>query len=61
MTERELAKNATRRLAIILHAEEVTGSVGKTCRHYGNVRAHSTGTSSTKVWATSTYVLLALG
>lgn len=35
MTERELAKNAARRLAIIRHAEEVTGSVAKTCRYYG--------------------------
>ena len=29
MTERELAKNAARRLAIIRHAEEVTGSVSR--------------------------------
>jgi transposase InsO family protein len=35
VTERELAKNAARRLAIIRHAEEVTGSVAKTCRYYG--------------------------
>lgn len=35
MTERELARNAARRLAIIRHAEEVTGSVAQTCRYYG--------------------------
>ena len=35
MTERELAKNAARRLAIIRHAEEVTGNVAMTCRYYG--------------------------
>ena len=35
MTERELAKNAARRLAIIRRAEEVTRSVAKTCRSYG--------------------------
>ena len=35
MTERELTRNAARRLAIIRHAEEVTGSVAKTCRYYG--------------------------
>ena len=35
VTERELAKNAARRLEIIRHAEEVTGSVVKTCRYHG--------------------------
>ncbi len=35
MTERELSRNATRRLAIIRHAEEVTGNVALTCRYYG--------------------------
>ena len=35
MTERELARIAARRLAIIRHAEEVTGSVARTCRYYG--------------------------
>jgi hypothetical protein len=35
VTEREQAKNAARRLAIIRHVEEVTGSVAKTCRYYG--------------------------
>ena len=38
MTERELARNATRRLAIIRHAQEVTGNVAKTCRYYGITR-----------------------
>ena len=35
MTERELARGAARRLAVIRHAQEVTGSVSKTCRYYG--------------------------
>jgi transposase InsO family protein len=35
MTERELARNAARRLAIIRHVEEVSGNVAKTCRYYG--------------------------
>ena len=35
MTDRELDKNAARRLAIIRHAEEVTGNVALTCRYYG--------------------------
>ena len=35
MTERELSKGAARRLAIIQHAEEVTGNVAMTCRYFG--------------------------
>jgi transposase InsO family protein len=35
VTERELNRQAERRLAILRHAEEVTGSVAKTCRYYG--------------------------
>lgn len=35
MSERELAKSASRRLAIIRHAKEVSRSVAKTCRYYG--------------------------
>jgi len=35
VTDRELDKNAARRLAIIHHAEEVTGNVALTCRYYG--------------------------
>ena len=35
MTERELSRNAARRLAIIRHAHEVTGNVALTCRYYG--------------------------
>src|SRR5579872_4739565 len=35
MTERELDRQAQRRLAILRHAEEVSGSVAKTCRYYG--------------------------
>ena len=35
MNERELDRNAARRLAIIRHAQEVTGNVALTCRYYG--------------------------
>jgi hypothetical protein len=35
VTDKELDRNAARRLAIIRHAEEVTGNVAKTCRYYG--------------------------
>jgi transposase len=35
MTERELARGAARRLAMIRHSQEVTGSVARTCRYYG--------------------------
>ena len=35
MTERELDRRAGHRLAIIRHAQEVTGNVAKTCRYYG--------------------------
>jgi transposase-like protein len=38
VTERELVRNAVRRLAIIRHAEEVTGNVAKTCRYFGITR-----------------------
>jgi transposase-like protein len=38
MTERERDRNAARRLAIIRHAQEVTGNVSKTCRYYGITR-----------------------
>jgi transposase InsO family protein len=38
MTERELARGAARRLAIIRHAQEVTGNVSATCRYYGITR-----------------------
>ena len=39
MTERELTRNAARRLAILRHAQEVTGNVAQTCRYYGVSRA----------------------
>ena len=39
MTDRELTPSAARRLAIIRHAEEVTGNVALTCRYYGVSRA----------------------
>ena len=35
MTERELDRRAAHRLAIIRHAQEVTGNVALTCRYYG--------------------------
>ena len=35
MTDKELDRNAARRLAIIKHAQEVTGNVAMTCRYYG--------------------------
>jgi transposase-like protein len=38
MTERVLARGAARRLAIIRHAQEVTGNVSATCRYYGITR-----------------------
>jgi transposase InsO family protein len=38
VTERELNRNAARRLAIIHHAQEVTGNVALTCRYYGITR-----------------------
>jgi len=38
VTERELTRNAARRLAIIRHVEEVTGNVALTCRYFGIAR-----------------------
>ena len=35
MTEQEQQRNIRRRLAIIRHAQEVTGNVSQTCRCYG--------------------------
>lgn len=35
MNQRDLDKNAARRLAIIRHAREVTGNVAMTCRYFG--------------------------
>lgn len=35
MIELELTRGAARRLAIIRHAQEMTGNVAGTCRHYG--------------------------
>jgi transposase len=35
MTERELNREAARRLATIRHAQELTGNVAATCRYYG--------------------------
>jgi transposase InsO family protein len=38
LTERELTRNAARRLAIIRHVEEITGNVALTCRYFGIAR-----------------------
>jgi transposase-like protein len=38
VTERELDKKAAHRLAVLRHAEEVTGNVSLTCRYYGITR-----------------------
>jgi transposase-like protein len=38
VTDKELDRNAARRLAIMKHAEEVTGNVSLTCRYYGTSR-----------------------
>lgn len=38
MTERELTRNAARRLAFIRHAQEISGNVALTCRYYGITR-----------------------
>ena len=38
MTEKELARAAAHRLAIIRHAQEVTGNVSMTCRYFGITR-----------------------
>ncbi|MEU1106617.1 IS481 family transposase [Streptomyces tibetensis] len=35
MTERELARRARHRLAVLRHAEEVSGNIAVTCRYYG--------------------------
>ncbi|MEA3184933.1 MAG: hypothetical protein QOJ74_1410, partial [Ilumatobacteraceae bacterium] len=38
MTEQQLTRQAKRRLAILQHAEEITGNVAATCRYYGITR-----------------------
>jgi transposase len=38
VTEKELARAAAHRLAIIRHAQEVTGNVAMTCRYFGITR-----------------------
>ena len=38
MTDRELSRIATHRLAVLRHAKEVSGNVSKTCRYYGITR-----------------------
>jgi transposase InsO family protein len=39
LTEREVSRNAARRLAIIRHAQEVSRNIALTCRYYGISRA----------------------
>jgi transposase-like protein len=38
VTEKELARATAHRLAIIRHAQEVTGNVSITCRYFGITR-----------------------
>ena len=38
MNERKLDRSAAKRLAILRHAEEVTGNLALTCRFYGITR-----------------------
>jgi transposase len=38
MTERELARRARHRLAVLCHAEELSGNIAATCRYYGSSR-----------------------
>jgi transposase InsO family protein/transposase-like protein len=38
VTERQLDRQAARRLAMIRHAQEVSGNVAQTCRYYGTTR-----------------------
>jgi hypothetical protein len=35
VNDRELDKNAARRLAIVRHARKVAGNVATTCRYFG--------------------------
>ena len=39
MSEIELTRLQNWRLGIVLHAEEISGNVAKTCRYYGISRA----------------------
>ena len=53
MNEPQLSRDVRRRLAMIKHAEEVTGNVAMTCRYYGISRTayyrHFDGTTWTSV------------
>jgi hypothetical protein len=53
VTERELSRNAARLLAIIHHAQEVTGNVALTCRYYDISREafYNWRGAATKSWA----------
>lgn len=37
-SEKDLARRAGRRLAVLRHAEEVSGNAAATCRYYGSWR-----------------------
>ena len=51
-SEKDLIRRANRRLAVLQHAEEVSGNVAATCRYYGISRVGFTGGSAgTKMWA----------
>ena len=43
MSEPQPPREVRRRLAIIQHAEEVTGNVAMTCRYYGIIARSTTG------------------
>ena len=48
-SEKDLIRRANRRLAVLKHVEEVSGSVSATCRYYGISRTASTsGNAATK-------------
>jgi hypothetical protein len=55
VTEQELTRRAKRRLAIIRHAEEVTGNVALTCR-YREQRSRTVSEAVLLRWATMTRV-----
>lgn len=49
MSQAESDRQVRRRLAILHHAEEVTGNVAMTCRYYGvRARASTSGSGATK-------------
>jgi hypothetical protein len=62
MTERELSRNAARRLAIIRHAQEVTCNVSLTCRYNGITRqCFYIWLAGTRSWARKAYATVRRG